>query len=52
MVKTYEGNVEDLGKPEKFLKEMMEIPEYNSRIKSMIFSTIKDEFYYELSTKI
>jgi len=26
MIKTYDGATEDLGKPERFLKELMEIP--------------------------
>jgi hypothetical protein len=52
MVKSYEGNVSDLAKPEQFIKEITSIPEYSNRIKAMLFSRIKEEIYLEIQKKI
>jgi hypothetical protein len=37
VVKMYSGNVNELGKPELFFKELFTVPEYGSRIKSIMF---------------
>ena len=47
----YEGDGE-LGRPEKFLQEMIAVPEYSSRIKALIFSNIKEETYYDIQDKV
>lgn len=52
MVSNYDGDVEDLGKPEKFLKELISIPEYANRVKSILFSGMREELFFELQQNI
>ena len=52
MVKSFDGDVADLGKPERFIREISSVPEYAHRIKALLFTNIKDEMYFELQQKI
>lgn len=46
----YEGEGQ-LGRPEKFIQELISIPQYQSRIQALIFSNIKEEIFYDIQTK-
>lgn len=48
----YSGDVSELGNPEQFYKELFEVPSYADRIKAMIFSSHKEDSYYELEQKL
>lgn len=52
MIKMYSGDLNDLGKPELFYKELLTVPEYGHRIKAIIFASHKDESYYEITQKM
>ncbi len=51
-VSGYEGDLEDLGKPERFLKELIAVPEYANRIKSILFNGLREELYFDLQKNI
>lgn len=52
MVKMYSGDPNELGRPETFYKELMTVPEFAHRVKSLIFASVKDDLYYEISQKM
>lgn len=52
MIEMYSGDEEELGKPEIFFKELMQVPEYSHRIKAIIFSSHKEEAFFELESKL
>ena len=51
MISMYEGEG-TLARPEQFLQELVAIPQYQSRIESLIFANIKEEIFYDIQTKI
>lgn len=46
MIKMYGGDPNDLGRPETFYRELITVPEYSHRIKSIIFASVKDDIYF------
>lgn len=51
LIAGYDGEVEDLGKPERFLKELIAIPEYASRVKAILFNGLREELYFDIQKK-
>lgn len=48
----YAGDPNDLGRPETFYRELITVPEYSHRIKSIIFASVKDDIYFQTSQKM
>jgi hypothetical protein len=40
-IAAYDGDLDDLGKPERFIKELISIPEYANRIKAILFNGLR-----------
>jgi hypothetical protein len=51
-ISAYDGDIDDLGRPERFLKELISVPEYSNRIKSLHFNAIREELYFDLQKSI
>lgn len=52
LIKMYSGDVNELGRPQQFYRELISVPEYANRIKAMIFASHKDDTYAETQLKI
>lgn len=52
LIKNYTGDFEELAAPEKFVSELIKVPDFRNRLKSLMFLANYEETLYELNQKI
>lgn len=52
LIKGYTGSVDDLAPPERFVTELIKIPDFGNRLKGLLFRENYGEMVYDLNSKI
>jgi hypothetical protein len=52
IVKGYSGDIEELAVAERFIKELIKIPDFKNRLKGLLFKDSYEEVLYELDRKV